>query len=282
MMKPYLLLAPLLAALLAACASSSIQERRAAAGQVAHEAGWQRLDLDAGSFVLAAFVPPGLAQADTLTVYIEGDGAAWVDAGTPSFDPTPRDPLALRLAVRDPRRQAVYLARPCQYVEGENRRHCAARYWTGGRFAPEVIAASNQAVEQLKTRYGAARIELVGYSGGGAVAALVAARRDDVARLVTVAGNLDTEAWTQGLHLSPLRGSLNPADASQALAAIPQQHYVGADDPVMPPRFARSYSRRFPAGRQPEIIVVPGFDHRCCWEGKWPSLVNARARPTPP
>ena len=271
------LLPLLLACLLAGCAGSSVHERRAAAARVALEAGWQRLDLDAGVFVLAAFLPPALGRTETLTVYIEGDGMAWIDGSTPSFDPTPRDPLALRLAVRDPRGQAVYLARPCQYVEGEDRRGCETRYWTGHRFASEVIAASNEAISQLKARYAARKLELVGYSGGGAVAALVAARRGDVARLVTVAGNLDTTAWTAGHRLTPLRGSLNPADAWLSLAPIPQRHYVGAEDPVMPPRYAQSYARRFPADRQPEIVIVPGFDHRCCWVRSWPALTSADA-----
>lgn len=37
-----------------------------------------------------------------LFVYIEGDGLAYLDARTPSTDPTPADPLALRLAAADP------------------------------------------------------------------------------------------------------------------------------------------------------------------------------------
>ncbi len=270
-MKPLLSAFALGCLLLSGCASTSVQERRQAAAAVAQQAGWQRLELDAGAFVLAAFAPAGLAQAGALTVYIEGDGAAWVDGGTPSFDPTPRNPLALRLAMADTRGQAVYLARPCQYVEGQSRRQCAAHYWTAGRFAPEVIDASDRALDQLKARYGAERLELVGYSGGGAVAALLAARRRDVARLVTVAGNLDTRAWTSALGVSPLSGSLNPADAWRALSTVPQRHYVGAKDRVMPPDIAASYAAHFPADRKPEIVAVPGYDHRCCWVETWPA-----------
>lgn len=262
-------------ALIAGCAGT-VQERRQAAAQVAAQAGWQGMEIEAGEFVLAAFAPPELARADTLTVYIEGDGAAWVDAGTPSFDPTPKDPVALRLAIGDPRRLAVYLARPCQYVQGPGRRHCAAQYWTSRRFAPEVIDASGRAIDQLKARYGATNLELVGYSGGGAVAALLAGRRADVARLVTVAGNLDPQFWAADLGLSPLPGSLNPADAWRPLSAVPQRHYVGGQDRVMPERVARSYASRFPTGRRPEIVVVPGFDHRCCWERAWPALLEDR------
>ncbi len=262
--------------LVAGCASLSIEQRHVAAGNIAKDAGWERMHLDGGQFVLAAFAPPGLAiQQGILTIYIEGDGLAWVDARTPSFDPTPARPLGLQLAIQDPGHQAVYLGRPCQYITGHDRRHCSNRYWTSHRFAPEIITATNLAINQLKQRYHATSLILVGYSGGGAIAALSAARRNDVIRLVTVAGNLDTQAWTHGQRLSPLTGSLNPADEWQALSAIPQWHYVGANDTVIEPDIAQSYQRRFPSGQQPALLTVPGFDHDCCWVAAWPRLIKS-------
>ncbi len=258
--------------LVAGCASVSPEQRREGSEKIATDAGWQRRVLDGGAFSLVAFVPPLLQQADTLTIYIEGDGMAWISRSQPSFDPTPRDPVALQLALRDGGGRAVYLARPCQYVTVDDRHGCETRYWTDYRFAAEVIASSNRAIAQLKQRYHARRLMLVGYSGGGAVAALVAARRDDVARLVTVAGNLDIAAWAAQKHVTPLSGSLNPADAWAALADIPQVHFVGSADKVLGPEFAESYRARFPAGRRPNVVVVPDFDHHCCWARDWPGL----------
>ncbi|BCM24268.1 hypothetical protein ZMTM_05270 [Methyloradius palustris] len=200
---------------------------------------------------------------------------AWVDRSTPSFDPTPRDPLALKLALSDPIKNAVYLARPCQYVIGADQQNCGQKYWTDSRFAPEVIAASNQAISQLKSRYQAKHIRLVGYSGGAAVATLVAAQRDDIEMLVTVAGNLDTAFWTEANHLSPLTGSLNPADAWQSLQVIKQRHYVGGQDKVIGVSVARSYTDRFDSGHQPPITVIADFDHHCCWVDRWPQIVKS-------
>jgi len=40
--------------------------------------------------------------------------AAWLAVPRPSQDPTPVDPLALRLALVQPTGNAAYLARPCQ------------------------------------------------------------------------------------------------------------------------------------------------------------------------
>lgn len=262
----------LLALLLAGCLGPGLAERRAASAKVATDAGWQQLRLDGGPFVLTAFVPATSNRADSLSVYIEGDGLAWIDATTPSFDPTPLDPLALRLALNHPAGAAAYLARPCQYAAEADWRSCARKYWTSHRFSPEVIEASNQALEQLKRRFGAQRLILVGYSGGAAVAALLAARRDDVEQLITVAGNLDHRAWTTHGELSPLSGSLNPADAWRPLMRVPQIHFIGAQDQSVPLAVADAYRARFPSSALPELRVIEGFDHRCCWVGAWPTL----------
>lgn len=258
--------------LIAGCAHQDPAARRQQSAKLAADAGWTRVVLETTPFTLVAFTPRKLAESDTLTVYIEGDGFAWLNPSTPSPDPTPKNPLALKLALRDPGAHAVYLARPCQFAEDGERRNCSARYWTSDRFSSEVIAASSTAIDQLKLRSNARQLRLIGYSGGGAVAALVAARRTDVVMLVTVAGNLDHAAWTAAHHITPLQGSLNAADASAHLGHIPQQHYVGQQDKIIGEAIARSYSARFPAPG-PSVTVMPGFDHHCCWEAVWPSLV---------
>lgn len=257
---------------LVGCAGISPLARRQHAEQLATQAGWQKLIIQADTFALAAFVPVHADRARTLTVYIEGDGLAWLTPAQPSNDPTPRDPLGLQLAMRHPQGVAVYLGRPCQYVMPEDARNCRQWYWTAGRFAPEVIAASNLALGELKRRFAAERLVLVGYSGGGAVAALLAARRKDVARLITVAGNLDHRAWTQAHHIRALDGSLNPADAWRALLDLPQLHLVGENDKVVGRNVADAYAARFPPDQRPRIVVIPGFEHHCCWVEQWDSL----------
>lgn len=81
--------------------------------------------------------------------------------------------------------------------------------------------------------------------GGGMVSALVAARRDDVLRLVTVAGNLDTHAWARLHRISPLTGSLNPSEARAQLAHLRQVHFSGATDQVVPPAMAKTFAAGF-------------------------------------
>lgn len=262
----------LLALVLAGCADLSPQSRWQHADQLANKANWQKLRIPTAPFILSAYVPRENVQSDTLTVYIEGDGLAWLDRSTPSADPTPRNPVALQLALRHPHGAAAYLARPCQYVEEENTANCNPRYWTGGRFAPEVIKASDQAISVLKRHAGASRLVLVGYSGGGAVAALVAARRNDVMELVTVAGNLDHREWTHLHRVPALEQSLNPADEWQVLAHIPQRHFIGERDEVVSRAVTDAYAAYFPLSQRPEIITIPEFDHVCCWIEQWDSI----------
>ena len=259
----------LAACLLSACTTlPTPQQRRGTAESLAAARGWRLEALNAGALPLAAILPVDPVKSEHLAIYIEGDGLAWIGASRISPDPTPIDPLALRLALVHPGSAAAYLGRPCQYVADGR---CKAAYWSGARFAPDVVSATGSAVELLKARFGATRLTLVGYSGGAAVAMLVAARRTDVARVVTVAGNLDHQAWTSFHRMDPLTGSLNPADAP---ASFTQWHFVGQDDTVIPPRLVQAYAQRYKGRARPTVRVVPGFDHHCCWAANWPRLWN--------
>jgi dienelactone hydrolase len=152
--------------------------------------------------------------------------------------------------------------------------HCNQELWTSARFAETVIDSSNHAIDLLKQQFGASSLRLIGYSGGGAIAALVAARRSDVIQLVTVAGNLDHEAWTRHHSISPLHRSLNPADAWHALARIPQVHFIGENDRNIGPFVIDAYLERFPDGQRPPVHLVKDADHYCCWMEHWPALLR--------
>jgi dienelactone hydrolase len=245
--------------------------RAAAADAIATTAQWQGLRLSTGLFVLAAYAShPVTDTPDVLTVYLEGDGLAWLNPSTASQDPTPLNPLALKLAVRDPGRSVAWLARPCQYTVKDQPQVCSIKWWTSHRFAEEVIAASTAAIDQLKRRVNAHHIALVGYSGGGAVAALIAARRADVIHLTTVAGNLDHGLWTRWHALTPLSGSLNAADVASSLTGIAQTHWVGGRDTVVGRRLADAFAARTPGASRLRINVLTEADHSCCWDQHWP------------
>ncbi|WP_245653425.1 hypothetical protein [Sphingomonas pituitosa] len=227
--------------------------------------------IPAGGFDLAVARRPGIARPDVLTVYIEGDGFSYAAPGRRAMDPTPTDPVALRLALRHPGGGAVaWLARPCQY--GPRARNCQSDYWSVARYAPEVIDGTGAALDRLKADAGASRLILVGYSGGGALAALLAERRDDVVGLVTVAANLDLGAWTAAHRLTPLSRSVDPATDAARLSRLPQVHFVGAEDRNVTPAIARGFVGKMAAGAPVAIVTVAGQDHGCCWAGQWPLL----------
>ena len=254
------------------CSIYSLEARRQYSDNLAITQNWQRITIPTLSFDITAYVPKRFTLKDTLTIYIEGDGLAWISRNQRSSDPTPQNPIALKLALKHPTGNAAYLARPCQYIRNENKGICTKKYWSSHRFSDEVISSSNQAVSALKSQFHAKDIVLVGYSGGGAVAALIAARRHDISLLVTVAGNLDHKTWTKQFNISPLNGSLNPADEWEALKDTPQIHFVGSKDNTMPATIGYAFQQHFPKEKQPNIQIIDGFDHHCCWVENWSSL----------
>jgi len=211
-----------------------------------------------------------------LFVYIEGDGLAYLDARTPSADPTPLDPLALRLAAADPGPAVLYLGRPCQFAPGRADPRCGAGAWTTARFGANVVAALDDAISRERARAPERPLVLVGYSGGGVAAALVAARRRDVALLVTLAAPLDVADWTRRMGLSPLAGSELPLDHAERLSTVRQVAFAGRQDKTVPVASIESAVAKL--GPSAKLIVVPDFDHRCCWVRDWPRLHDAVSR----
>lgn len=245
-----------------------IADRYAAHGSL------QRADIRTGSFNLRSYRRFAASTARILTVYIEGDGSGWL-FGLQQSDPTPENPTALALAAADDAPNRLYLARPCQYEATPIPARCHPAYWSTHRYAEEVIAAMSEAIDQAARELGGPRIRLVGFSGGGPTAALVAARRADVAQLVTVAGNMDHHAWTRIFKVTPLDGSLNPPDYAAALAAIPQVHFSGARDDIVPRAVLDAYVKALPDMGRVRVVDVPRADHDCCWRDLWPSLLKS-------
>ncbi|MGE4264905.1 MAG: alpha/beta fold hydrolase [Desulfovibrio sp.] len=260
-----------LATLFCACANGRQQ-----AAHLAETARFQPQRYDTKPFVLQGWLKPG-RPGGTLFVYIEGDGMAWRRANRPSSDPTPTDPIGLRLAIADPATQAegaiLYLARPCQYTEGGDRRGCTVRDWTSARFSERAVAALDEAVNQAKARTGARSVALHGFSGGGGMAALLAERRTDVVFLATVAGNLDHALWTSLHGDTPLELSLNPVDRAGATRNIPQLHVIGGRDAVVPKAILDSWCTRLP-GAAITRVTEPEATHSGPWEAVWPGLLR--------
>lgn len=260
------------AAVLLCAACALVQSPSEHARTLAEAAGFMPVPVsDARLRAFLKHAAPGATNA-RVTVYVESDGAPWRLPDAPPSDPTPIKPLVLRMAIADPTAAVAYLGRPCQYLPGPDLRKCDPELWMRGRFSAEAVAAMSLAVDRIKRIYGAAEVNLVGYSGGGAMAALVAARRRDVNCLVTIAAPLDTHAWTDALRVSRLDLSLNPADAADRLRNVRQTHFRGGRDRVVPPVTTRRFLERVTGAT---LIDKETFDHRCCWDEEWQALRRA-------
>jgi dienelactone hydrolase len=212
-------------------------------------------------------------ESRVLHVYIEGDGRPFLGPTTVAFDPTPRDPLMLRLMALDPA-PSVYLGRPCYF--GLNRdRGCNPAYWTVRRFAPEVVDSLAAALRSEAARSGATSIEIFGHSGGGTLAVLLSARIPGVTRVVTIGANLDTDAWCALHGYSPLLGSLNPAELNLHPDSMRLLHLVGSDDTNTPPALVKSAASR--TGAIGSVRIVQGYTHNCCWQNIWGSVLSDAA-----
>jgi pimeloyl-ACP methyl ester carboxylesterase len=198
-------------------------------------------------------------------VYIEGDGMAWISRDQLSNNPTPVRPVALELASMDSSVNILYIARPCQYLWPQSMSNCSSDYWNNKRGSEEVISAINQVITIVKAKEGFLSIKLIGYSGGGGIAAMITNRRDDVEKLVTIAGNLNYDLFTKIHKLTPISGSIDPITIAKQIASTPQIHYVGGADKIIPEQIARSFSDK--------VVVVKGVTH-ASWAEKWSEVVS--------
>jgi len=248
------------------CSTLSLFEsRRELANSLASRAGFTQELVKANPFVITTYHRINNAGKEG-TVYIEGDGLAWLSRSRLSPNPTPKDPISLKLAAKDLSENVIYLARPCQYTPVDLNPICRdSEFWSGKRFSEEVVSSLNLTLNALKERNNVSGFHLVGYSGGGAVAVLIASRRTDVLSLSTIAGNLDPTAVNEYHNVTPLQGSLDPMDVAARLRNLPQHHFVGEDDKIVPPFISENFIEKMGKNSSAERTVMKGYTHKKGW-----------------
>lgn len=182
-----------------------------------------------------------------IRIYIEGDGYAFNYAGQPTTNPTPRGTFLREVAFNDPNANVVYLARPCQFVEDTR---CTQKDWTTGRFAPEIITSTTQAIKTISNKQ---PIILIGYSGGALLSGLVIEQNPKlpVKKWITLAGVLNHKKWTEDLNLPPLKDSID----LEKLPPIPQLHLIGDKDTTV------SYKLTESLVDNKNLIIIPSATH---------------------
>lgn len=239
----------------------------------------QRIDSRAAEFGFARSVQTGIEYAHVtyrnqgdgtaLHVYIENDGEPWAGRYSISSDPTPSRPVMLDLMALDGA-PAVYLGRPC-YLGLSNVPPCEPLAWTHERYSKRVVDSMAASLRQIMSMGLPKTLVFFGHSGGGTLAVLLAEGFPETVAVVTLAGNLDIEAWARLHHYTPLRGSLNPLEQQPLAPGIIQKHYVGSLDGNVTPLMLRRYAQRH---RRAVVIELQGFDHDCCWRKTWETVLQ--------
>jgi len=208
-----------------------------------------------------------------LHVYLDGDGTPFVSRRRVASDPSARERLVLALMASDPA-PSLLVGRPCYYLDAPA---CTSGLWTNARYGETVVAALAATIEAATVATPDAPLRLVGYSGGGTLAMLLAPRLPRVDAVVTVAANLDVAAWARHHDYTPLDASLDPALAAPLPAHIHQHHFVGGRDENVPPALVRRVTARQPRA---SVALIADYGHDCCWAQAWPRLLPG-ALPAP-
>jgi hypothetical protein len=225
---------------------------------------WQRLARSAGlesSHIETTYFRHRVLQnghaGDVLQIFVEGDGSPWIRENRVSFDPTPTNPLMLRLML-DAERPAAYLGRPC-YFGLATSRNCHSRWWTFERYGRTVIESMCDAANRLAA--GAREVALIGYSGGGTVVVRMAGCTDRLVSVTTIAGNLDPAAWTAFHGYTPL---LEDADLDYPpVQGVTEVHWQCANDSNVPPGITDEWLAARPSA---ERHIVDNCTHATGWE----------------
>lgn len=258
---------------LSACGTVDTHEH---AKQLAQHNGLEKHTTTIDGFVLTAYARlnnPNLP----IHVYIEGDGLAWYSRYELSTDPTPREAIGLALAAQDMASNVLYLARPCQFNNFKTT-PCDSAYWSSQRFSQKVVTAMNDELQTFISANRTQKIHLIGYSGGAAIATFLAAQRNNVLSLRTVAGNLDHAYVNQFHHVNLMPESLNAIDIANQISDIPQLHYVGINDKVIPievaNRFIKQQESTPQITAQCAVIIKVDAEHQKGWVKQWQKLLQ--------
>lgn len=259
--------------LLTAC-SAPTAIRKEAVKRLATPAWMLEREIKASPFTLTAFERMHERNAPA-NLYIGGEGTALRTDFGGTLDPTPENPVALHLATRDNAENLIYLARPCQFSDMiDEDASCGREYWNDKIFSPEVMQAYEYALDNIKARYDITGFNLIGYDGGAAIAAMLAAKRDDVLSLRTVAGSLDHKLQASYLDLQPYTRSLNAVDFASETANMPQHHFIGGEDAKVPPAILHSYLQAVGATSCVQYTLVQEAEHERGWVENWPELLR--------
>lgn len=210
--------------------------------------------------------PASANASGPLVVAIEGDGRPWLTRSRIARNPTADDPLLWNWFSQWSG-QALYLGRPCYFAQSlmQTDPACAPYWYTNGRYSAGVVDSLRKALQQLAPNR---PLILLGHSGGGTLAMLLAPKLPQACAVVTLAGNLNVDAWAKAHDYSPLAGSLDPAQEPPLPARIDQWHLYSAQDRTIQATWILAEARR----QHAHAIAEPASSHDRGWRPLWPQI----------
>lgn len=209
-----------------------------------------------------------LHLAKKLHIYIEGDGLPWI-GNRITFDPGPFDQVALSLMQQDPS-PSFYLGRPCYFQSKVGLSdQCEPSLWTRARYSKKIVDILIAALNSQSDLATYDEWILIGHSGGGTLAYLMAQELPKVKTVVTISSNLNVTAWTNHHKYTPLDWSLDPAQL-QPKKSLRVFYLSGGKDKNVPIELNKTFLEKINA----TIISRPGYNHSCCWEKEWKDILQ--------
>lgn len=130
-----------------------------------------------------------------------------------------------------------------------------------------MCEAANALIDEL----GADTVQLVGYSGGGALVIGMTTCTHRLAAITTIAGNLIPAAWIQYHGYTRLRDLTLVKSATQGPVIVKEMHWQCESDRVIPVAITEDYFATRPnAGRR----VLTACSHSTGWDRVGPELVQ--------
>ncbi len=209
-----------------------------------------------------------LQSAKKLHIYIEGDGRPWIYDRI-ALDPGPFNPVVLSLMQQD-QAPTFYLGRPCYFQSKVGLSdQCTPDLWTRARYSKKIV---DILIESLNSQSDLARYEewvLIGHSGGGTLAYLMAQELPQVKTVVAISSNLDLRAWVSHHQYTPLDWSLDPASLTNK-KSIRMFYLSGGKDKNVP----LELNKRFLEQINAKIIYRADYNHVCCWKKEWIEILQ--------
>jgi len=209
-----------------------------------------------------------LRPTQVVHVYIEGDGQPWINDQI-AADPGPANLVALSLMKKDSS-ASFYLGRPCYFqLKIKPGPACGPSLWTRARYSRQVVNVLVKALLSQSDLNAYDEWVLVGHSGGGTLAYLMAQQLPKVKKVVAISSNLDVNAWVAYHHYAPLDQSLDPT-AIEPAKPLKIFYLAGGKDVNVPLALNQHFLNQINA----EIIIREEYDHSCCWDKEWPGLLQ--------